>query len=466
MNKLPGSMSKNRDRLKSNVIKGFGTLIVREFFIKLLSFGGQIFLARLLIPSDFGIYAIVAFLITSLNLFTDVGISLAIIQRHKMLSHKELSSAFFLKLLLSLSVIVFIWIFAPYLKFYYSTFSDENILMVRVLSLIFIANCFRLIPMSLLERKINYNAISLVDILGIVVYYVVSLIGAYLHHGAWSLILGILAKEFIEVTILCFVKPFIPQLSFSKSNIKKMIKFGIYLQGTAIVNIINSSIAPIIGGKTKGIYAVGLLDFAYNIASLPEVLAVNFGRVAFAGYSRIQKQKKLLTISIIKSMSMLAIILYFFPLIIFGLGKEIVPFVFSAKWEAALPALYWYSAGTIFLPIISSMGQGILVIGKSKDIFWTSITTSIIGWFSAFILVKFLGFAGIAAAYFFITLFFTLFYYLIFRRANYKFPIIKIIYPKLLVMVISLFIVYFMNSIFQSTITFLILKIFLTIVVE
>ena len=48
-------MSENKDILKSSIIQGFSTLIVREFFIKIFSLVGQVFLARLIVPSDFGV---------------------------------------------------------------------------------------------------------------------------------------------------------------------------------------------------------------------------------------------------------------------------------------------------------------------------------------------------------------------------------------------------------------------------
>jgi len=59
----------DKDILKANIIQGFSTLIVREFFIKIFSLVGQIFLARLLIPSDFGVYVIIVFIISLFGLF-------------------------------------------------------------------------------------------------------------------------------------------------------------------------------------------------------------------------------------------------------------------------------------------------------------------------------------------------------------------------------------------------------------
>lgn len=91
-----------RDILKSSIVKGFSTLIVREFLIKLFSFIGQLFLARLLAPEDFGIFVIIVFIVTFFGFFSDAGLSFAIIQKKEKPTHKELSGVFTLKIALAL----------------------------------------------------------------------------------------------------------------------------------------------------------------------------------------------------------------------------------------------------------------------------------------------------------------------------------------------------------------------------
>lgn len=452
-------MIKDRVSLKNNIVSGFGTLIIREFFLKLLSFLGQIFLARLLIPSDFGTYVIIVFIVNFVALFTDVGLSLAIIQKKKDPGINELSSIFILKFTLSLIAVVLIFLFAPLLKYFYLSFSDENVFMLRVLSLIILTYSIRSIPTAILERNIRYNLISIIDVAGIGAYYVVSIIGAFMHLGAWSFIFGALAKESVETFLLYYVQPVNFVFKFSISSIKDMIKFGIYLQGNAFVNILQSSIIPVVGGKLNSIHAVGLLDFAYNIATIPEIIAHNFGRVAFAGYSRIQTEKELLFKSVSKSMASLAILLYIFPVIILGLGNEIIPLLFSSKWISAMPALYWYCISTLFLPIIAALGQAILVIGKSKEIFWSSFMTLVVALILAVVLMNRFGLVGIPITYLYILISFSIYYIFIFKRSGFMIPVVSIIMPKIVVGLLSLSLLHILNLVLPHTFLILVFKV-------
>lgn len=447
--------------MRKTLVYGFGTLIIREFFLKLISLLGQIFLARLLIPSDFGIYAIIVFVISFFSLFTDIGLSLAIIQKNEDVTQEELSGVFAVKMGLTIALVLVVWLCAPFTKLFYPSFNDANIFMVRIFSLTLLTTSLRAVPVALLERNLKYQVISMLDVYGVFVYYVSALGGALLHLGVWSFIYGTLAKEIAETIILYYFYPFLPRFSFSLAHLKKMIKFGIYIQGNALVNVLNNSLTPVIGGRMSGPYAVGLLDFAFNIASLPIIIAQNFGRVAFAGYARIQNEEKVLFQTLCQSISMLAIILYIFPVLLLGLGNEIVPVVFSAKWVPALPALYWYSVSAFLLPIIASLGQGILVIGKSKEIFWTSLATILCGWIAAIIFIKVFGFVGIAMTFLFICLSFSLCYIVIFQKADFTFPLLSLLFPKLFVALISLVVLFGMNSIMQPSLLFFSLKLVL-----
>lgn len=448
--------------LRDNVIQSFGTLIIREFFLKIFSIAGQIFLARLLIPSDFGIYAIIIFAIGFFSLFSDIGLSLAIIQSKKEPTHLELSSAFNLKILLSLTLIVLVWIIAPLFKLFYPSFTDINVFMLRLFSITILLTSIRTIPIALLERKIKYNLISLLDVVGVAVFYAVALTGAFINLGAWCFIIGAIAKEIVETIILYIIQPFFPALTLTKKSIKKMIKFGIYIQGNGLVNILRTSITPLVGGRMSGTYNVGLLDFAFNITSLPEIVSVNFGRVAFAGFSRIQGQKEVLLRSINKSISMLSIILFLFPILIFSFGTQLIPFVFSDKWNSALPAIYWYSAGIFFLPAIASLGQGILAIGKSKEIFFGSFISAILGLPIAFLLVREFGFVGIAITYFIISLFFFLWYIYVFKKSGFDLHVFSVMSSKFIPVILVLLINIYLNNIMLHSIYFSISKIILS----
>src|SRR5437762_12531867 len=83
--------------LKSKMAPGFSTLLVRELLLKICAFSGQLILARILSPDDFGFYAIIIFIINLFGLFSDIGLSSALIQKKQPLADIELATIFFIK---------------------------------------------------------------------------------------------------------------------------------------------------------------------------------------------------------------------------------------------------------------------------------------------------------------------------------------------------------------------------------
>ena len=81
------------DNLKSQLFSGVFYTALAKYSGVVISLVVAGVLARLLSPDDFGIVAIATVIIAFFNLFTDMGVSPAIVQ-HKTLTREELSDIF------------------------------------------------------------------------------------------------------------------------------------------------------------------------------------------------------------------------------------------------------------------------------------------------------------------------------------------------------------------------------------
>lgn len=438
--------------LKTKIVRSLHVLLLREFLMKLFSFIGQLFLARILLPSDFGTYVIIIFLVNFFSLFSDLGFSWATIQKEKTPTQKNLSTIFFLRLTLSIILVIVIYSLAPFVKLLYHGFGESQVMMLRVFALTLIFAAVRSVPVSLLERKLKYREISFIDIYGAITYQFCAVILAVLHFGVWSFIYAVLLKEAVELIFAFSYEKWVPGKHIDIKGVYKMIRFGAFIQSNAILNFIHSSISPLIIGLRSGPYQVGLLDWASNIALIPMSITDNFGRVAFSGFSRVQGDKKLLSKAIQKSMSVLTIIILLFTVLILGFGNDLVKIFYSEKWQAAVPALYFFTAVSFFISAISPIGSGVLVLGRSKDILLVNVVTKISEWIFAFIFVLFFNYVGIAIAAMFSSIITFFSYLYIGRRAGISLNIRESFLKKLSVVVpvfIFIFITSFLPNVWQ-----------------
>ena len=184
--------------------------------MKLFSFFGQLFLARILFPSDFGTYVIIVFLVNFFSLFSDLGFSWATIQKKEMPTQKNLSTIFFLRLILSITLVIVIYFLAPFVKLIYHNFGQSHVMMLRIFALTLIFAALRSVSVSLLERKLKYREISFIDIYGTVVYQFCAVILAIFHFGVWSFIYAVLFKEAVELIFAFYYEKWTPSKKILK----------------------------------------------------------------------------------------------------------------------------------------------------------------------------------------------------------------------------------------------------------
>src|SRR4051794_31103425 len=90
-----GSSGEDVETIKHRARRGVLILALRTVLVQIAVLGGQVALARLLDPRDFGVFAIVQFALSFFTFFGDAGLGASLIQKKIAPTHRELSSVFF-----------------------------------------------------------------------------------------------------------------------------------------------------------------------------------------------------------------------------------------------------------------------------------------------------------------------------------------------------------------------------------
>ena len=100
------------DRVASLGVRAVAQLIVRAIATRAITLLGTIALARLPTPEDFGVFALVTFVVVLLTLIGDVGIWGALIQQRHVPTDRELATAITFQATIWTTVLVAVWIVA------------------------------------------------------------------------------------------------------------------------------------------------------------------------------------------------------------------------------------------------------------------------------------------------------------------------------------------------------------------
>ena len=107
------------DEVKRKAVRGGFSLLIRQGFGHLIVVSGTILLARLLTPDDFGIYAVVTFLVKFLTLFGDVGLGASLIQREEEPCLEDWRAVFTFQQILVTTFALIVFLIAPFIREYY-----------------------------------------------------------------------------------------------------------------------------------------------------------------------------------------------------------------------------------------------------------------------------------------------------------------------------------------------------------
>src|SRR3990167_7384777 len=161
-----------QEKIHRKAIVGFLILVIRKVLLQAVYTGSNIFLARLLFPTDFGIYAIIGSIGSVFLVFSDIGLAAAIVQKKKIVSNLEIKTSFTVQLVLGISIVLLVNIFANFFASFYKIETHTNL--IRLYSIVFLLSPFRLIPLALLERNLKYINLFFVEVIPIILGSIVT----------------------------------------------------------------------------------------------------------------------------------------------------------------------------------------------------------------------------------------------------------------------------------------------------
>ncbi len=171
--------------LKEKTNSGLIWTFAESFASRGIGFIVQIVLARILLPEEFGLIAMIMVFIGIGHSLVDSGMTQSLIRTIKP-DQRDYSTVFFINIFVSLLVYAIIYFSAPAIARFY----DQEILvsLVRVYALIIIIQSFVTVQITRMTKEMNFRIQMIIQIPSIIVGGVVGIVLALLGWGVWSLV--------------------------------------------------------------------------------------------------------------------------------------------------------------------------------------------------------------------------------------------------------------------------------------
>lgn len=367
---------------------------------------GQLVLARLLAPDDFGLLGMALVFVGIGQLLADFGIGAAIVQSRE-LGAKLLSTCFWINIGIGVALMLLMLGAAPLIARFYAR--PDLLPLVALLSLNLLLSAAVTVPMAVLSRGMRFADLARAQVLGSLCAAVVAISLAAAGAGAWALIAQPLAGSLVTLLVAWRATRWWPRIEFSYDQARPLMRFSYALLGTNLVGYGNRNIDGLLIGRVLGAGPLGIYSMAIQIMLFPlQQVSGVIVKVLFPTLTQIQGDLARLRRAYLKAVA--AIVFVTFPLMggLFALANEFVLVVFGNGWAEMAPVLKVLAWVGMMQSVGTTMGVIYLAVGRTDVALRVTVVVSpvLIGGIAAGL---HWGILGVAVGYALAS--FSLFYY-------------------------------------------------------
>lgn len=326
----------------------------------------SLILARLLLPAEFGLIAMLGIFIGIGATLIGGGLTQSLI-RSENLDEEDYSTVFYFNLVGSVAVYALTFLAAPYIAAFYNQELLTSV--VRVYSITFIINAFGAIQLTRLTKTLDFKTQTKVAVPSLILGSAVGVTMAYRGYGVWTLVWSGIVQATASTIQLWLWAKWKPLLTFNLEKFKYHFNYGFKLMLSGILDTLFTNAYIIIIGKFFAPAQVGFYSRADTTALLPVgIINAIVTKVTFPLFSSIQNEEERLKIVYKKIMQMVVFLVAPALMLLAALAEPLFRFLFTEKWLPAVPYFQILCFTGILLPIHGYNLQILVVKGRS-DLF-------------------------------------------------------------------------------------------------
>ncbi|WP_392470338.1 lipopolysaccharide biosynthesis protein [Sphingobacterium cellulitidis] len=360
---------------------------LQQFSIQLINFLVQIVLARLLLPSDFGLIAMIAVFIAIGQSLSDSGMTSSLIRNNEN-TERDYGTVFITNLIISIFLYVVVFLLAPYISDFYNEPQLSDLL--RVFSIVFIISSFTAVQIAKFSKELDFKSQFTFQLPSVVIGAFAGISMAFQGYGVWSIIgLNIIQNLSFALVLWTFYR-WRPRFIFDKTRFFYHFDYGYKLTISGLINTVYSNLYKIIIGKKFSSANVGFFSQADSLRLFPvNQLSTVLNKVSFPLFASISEDNKRLKEAYISLLRLVLTITAGMMLVFVLVANPLFSLVFGDKWLPSVPYFKILCIASIFLPI-GTYNLNILKVKGRSDLFLkVEVIKKIIGIISLIVCIPF-----------------------------------------------------------------------------
>ena len=346
--------------LKKSILFSVG----EKYIIFAIQFFTSIIIARLLTPSEFGIFSIGSIFLSFSHIFRDIGISNYVIQEQN-LSKDRLQTAQSLLFASSWILAIILWATNGYAASYYSEPGVSEVIIV--LSLNFLILPFGALSSALLRREMRFDCLLKINISAAIVHAAVAVSLCLLGFGfvslAWAGVFGTIT------TVITTIYFYSSKISLRPHFIdwRHIIKTGGRFSGASLLWESGISGPELIVGKTMGLESTAFLGRAQGVVGLIyRTIMEGLAPVLMPHFAQSHREQQDIGEKFLKTINNVSALTFPVFTCLFVAMDSVVMFLYGDQWLASIQPARILCMGMLGLSVAVVGGSAVAGLGETK----------------------------------------------------------------------------------------------------
>lgn len=353
-------------QLRDKVASGVAWSVAEKLGSMALQMVVSIVVARLLLPEDFGVLAILTFFTALSIVVIDSGYSQTLIGKTEP-TDADYKSVFIFNIGVSIALYALLVAISPLIASYYNLPIITRIAPVLMLLLPLSALC--VIQNTIFAREFRFATLSRINFASSAVAGGVAIVMALNNCGVWSLVGQRIAQMVVKALLLWFYGSWRCGGQFSINALKSMGSFSFRLMGTDMISYLYNNIAQLFIGKMYSADTLGYFNQAQKLKELPVTSAVqSFQSVTYPALANVKDNPAKLADSYRRVLMIVAAVMFPVMVGMIAIAEDMFTLLLTDRWAATVPYFKILSLAGLFYPL-SMIAYNILkVSGDGKVI--------------------------------------------------------------------------------------------------
>lgn len=294
-----------------------------------------LFLARLLVPADFGLVAMGTVVLGALEAVTAFGFEMALIKRQAK-DRARWDTAWTLNVLIGVVNAVLVALLAPAAAIFYDEPRVTGVMLV--LAAVALIPGFRNIGMVEFEQDLHFRPIVTLALARRVSAFALTLTLAWIYGSYWALLAGTVAGHLVDLLLSYRLSRYRPR--FSLAAWRDLFSFSKWLLVNNVLGYLGNRGGDAVVGNRAGAAALGTYAVSFELANLPTTEMVRpVTRAVFPAYALMAGDPRRLAAGFIMVFSV--VLLFALPAAagIALLAEPIVTVLLGSRWLDAIPVI-------------------------------------------------------------------------------------------------------------------------------